>query len=466
MSLTSHSILLITERAASGTPLQAALNQIGIREVFMAHSYRDALEIGLKECPHLIVFESDLQDGGAIGLLKKFRAETFFDKTPIVIIRKPTREELLEIVKLKVAAVLAKPLEIQGFIEKVKSIFDTMGDGSPYGIKGTEIPGGQSTSIRFQATVVGRDDKHLICQSTLTLAEGGNFLISPSDAALPPIIAVSAGSMKTGNDKESNLFGLTNLLGKGRTWVMQMPPIKPAVPMARRVLFYENSKERLEQLREILSFHEVEIEAVDSLQRLAQTFMRSPDDYKVIYLCETPIGSAAIPWDKAIQGIPEPKRPIQVISTSAMQSKSRSDVIWLRKPFTVDQMVETFEVAFAQRAPGAAPGNMDKTMKEIPCSYIVKGQILTVDESGGLLELEAPATANAQVFIDHVKFKSNDKTHQVRIVQCINSPTNPKMWQARFSTVAPGSSKGNSWRQLKPIFVPEGAAGPAAATAT
>lgn len=465
MSLTSHNVLIITDRPQSATQLQATLNQIGIRDVFLAHSYRDAMDIALRECPHLLIFDGDLPDGAAIGLIKKFRAEAFFDRTPIIVIRKPTREELLEIVKLKVAAVLNKPVEVQSFNEKVKAIFDNMGEFSPYGIKGPDIPGGQATTIRFQASVVGRDDKHLICQSQLSLNEGGNLLIAPVDQVMPPVIVISAGTVKATAEKESNLFGLSNMVGKGRSWVMQLPAIKPTSNVPRRVLFFENSKERLEQMRDILSFHEIEIEAVDSLQRLAQTFMRSPEEFKVVYMCEMPIASAAIPWDKAITSIPEGKRPVQIVATSAQAPKPRPDLIWIKKPFMVDQLIESFEVAFAQKAQGSSPAMLEKSIKEIPCNYIVKGQILSVDESGGVLELEAPPSSNVQLFIDHPKFKGNEKTHLVRIVECIASPVNPKMWCARFSTVAPGSAKGTLWRQIKPVFAnTEAAAAPAAAT--
>lgn len=467
MSLASHSVLIITDRPQSVATFRACLSQIGIKEVFAAHSFREVLETASKECPHLFIFDSDLPDGSAISLLKKLRAGTFFEKTPVIMIRKPTKEELVEIVKLKVTAILAKPVETNALMEKCKAIFGALGHLSPYGFKGTDIPGGHTTTFRFNAAIVGRDENHLICQSSLSLVDGGAFLISPTDTALAPLMAISSGSVKAG-DKESNLFALGNIMGKGRTWVSQMAPLKPAVTLPRKVLVYENSKDRAEQLKEILNFHEIDCETVDTMQRLAQRFSGNPDDYKVVYLCETPVGAIAIPWDKAITAIPEPKRPSQVIATSAAALKARPDINWLRKPFTVDQLIENIEVALTQRGNAAAPqGQMwDKSAaKEIPCNYLVKGQIISVDETGGVLELEAPATANAQMFIDHPLFKTNEKIHQVRITYCTPSAVNSKAWHARFSMIDAGMSRGTFWRALRIQFAPKPAEA-AAPTAT
>lgn len=91
------------------------------------------------------------------------------------------------------------------------------------------------------------------------------------------------------------------MIGKGRTWVMDCTHQIRRGPCLVACIF-ESQKERAAQMRDILSFHEIEIEVVDSIQRLAQAYLRAPDEVKVVYLCEMAVGSAAIPGTRPLDG--------------------------------------------------------------------------------------------------------------------------------------------------------------------
>lgn len=449
MTVTLHSILIICEKPQSVNIVRNALPKNGLGNVTAAHSYQDAMKAMLNECPHLIIFESDLSDGPAIGLLKKVRAEPLFAKTPIIFIRKASKEELADLIANKVSAIISKPFEAKALEDKVTAVFNSLGYNSPYGIKGNELLAGETSTFKVSASVIGRDDNHLICQSALALGEGSKFMITPSDAALEPIFGVAVGSAQSTAEKSSNMFSLSSLLGKGRNWVMKLSPVSYATQQQRKIIVMDSDKNRLSEICKIMEFHKMEVEPADSVQKLCNVFSRAPDSFSAVFMTEALLGASAIPWDKAVSAAPEQNRPHQIVGTSSRNSISKGKVHYLVKPFGVEQIMETIEMAVAQKAQSNTPGVFDKNVKEIPVQYVVKGRLLSVDEAGGVIEVDIQPSANATLAIEHPNLEGMEKLQTARVVSFARSEQNPQRWNVRLSTLAAGSSKGLFWKPLQ-----------------
>ncbi len=472
--LTAHTVVVCVDKHERGIPLQQLLQKLGYRAVVTASMY-DALKVISQEMPHLVVCEALLSDGNAGNLYDRLQQNATLKRTPVLVnVLKKSKEELVPLQGRKVAGILVGPLQPAAFVAKVKEIFDKHDDSSPHFVYASNLSMTQDVTLSLQAQVMGCANGHLVSKSATEVDSAAALVCLPENSSLGPVL-MGMGSNLADSDGYYNLFPVSRIKGKGRKWVAELPEIEltsaaeagPSAP--RKVLFFDPNPERFKQFKDILSGYEMELIGAHTMQQAAAYLKRDPKSFGCAYLHELVLDATSAAWREAYNSIPANDRPVLVVGTSNIKARSTVETRYLKRPFGVGVLVETIEAAFER---GDAMTNMMQSSTNkanIPVSYQAPAKLLGLDETGGILQLRFPIVKGSKVYLLHRELKTMWGDISVSIVSTGPVPEKPDVWQARFETVAAGTSKAKYWEKVVKFLdehrIEESAPTPTSATA-
>lgn len=443
-SFSEHSCLVVTDREQSAKTISMTLIKAGIKRFAGAYSMRELDAQMQRELPHFVFFESDLPDASCMAMIRKLKSDTIMSKAIVLISRKPTKEEILELVKLKVAGIFPKPLEPTALIEKVKSLVTALQGRSPYGL--FSLQGMGPSMLAISAEVTGMVDSFLAVQAPIEWGARQRYSIRPKEPSLPQIL-VSLSSVVAGMEKAPclNLFDINRLVGKGRDWVNKLGPVTLAGKPSRRVVYQDSVRERGAQVKDLLEREKIQVELVDSVAALARTYFSAPDDFDCVVMIEPPLSAAAIAWEKAVKDCPENKRPVQIIATTALNPTQKPGVLWLHKPFGLDKLIEMIEGAILQGQGAAfkAPEN------SIPCDYLVPVKITGVDECGIVVQSPVSLAIQHELVFPQKILTEIGYPEKFKIINSVFVEGGAECWLLRL---APADQSLNRFKFWKPYF--------------
>lgn len=468
--LIDHCCMVITKKQNQAV-IEKTLKALGISNILVPQSFHEANELALQELPHLFVLESDLADCTTMMVLKKIKEDKIFEKAIFVVVRKFSREEILDCVNLKVAAMLQQPLDPNALLAKLKALVVGLKGQSPYRADAAQLPGGTNLSVKIPGKISSVQGDFFTVEAGMEIPSGKQITLRPNDADKAPIRVTSAGSSDADPSRPQTkniLFSFESASGKGREWLLQLKSARPVAKEKRSVLILETNAQRGSQFVEMLSFYDIEATHVPTYEKLRRVHESQKQKYRVIYLCEPPIHASGISWDKYASALRPQDRPIQLIATTSHSPAKKPGVVWMTMPFGLDILVERFEGAFAQLQSddaGAGASGAER-VSDVALSISYFADLISVDENGALFDSPFNLPLNSRIQLTHPALALIELTKNVRVAAAKALDAAGTKFRIRLSNQDGKSSRGRYWKpvidKLTPVLVEAPAEAPAA----
>ena len=451
-TIVEHSCMVITKKQ-NLLILEKVLDSVGVTKIIAPNSQREALDLAMQELPHLFIFESDLPDASTMAILKKIRSEPMFAPAFSIVVRKFTREEIMQCMELKVAGMLQQPLDPAALAQKIKAILVSLKGLSPYHRNPEDFPGGKITAIRVTGRISSTQEEFFTVEAGLIVPAGKQISLRPADPTKAPI-KVSGAGMADNDDAQpqrSILFSYESATGKGREWLLGLKSQAPQRSIKRSLLVYESQSDRGQQLKKMLAFYELDAQVVTSFEKLRMMHESSKDKYKVVYLCEPPMHASGISWDKYCAALQPHERPLHIIATTSQSPVKRPNTTWMRMPFGLDLLVDQIEAAFAQltlstnttsSSGGTTPGG------DVAVSMNFFADLVAIDELGAIIDSPYELPLNARIHLTHPSLALIDLSKNLRIAALRRMDAAGTKFRARITNQEGQVSVGRYWKPL------------------
>jgi DNA-binding response OmpR family regulator len=443
MSVTKYHALLISDKTAAQNLMNIFLKEAGIAGFTTAQSMREAITIASKELPHVIVCYDDLPDATGIQVVEAIRKVQILDKALIFVMRNSTQAEIMQLMKLRIAALGPKDTNPNAFIEKVKQKLTLLHGISPYSIRGEELQGGSQVVVRANTKILGRHEGHVVCSSQIEARSGTMLSIQPGEAGSAPFAVTFTGTSSTTKTAEGheNLFSMSEIVGKGRQWLQEnLPSLDNSTSGShKKLLVLDGKPDRSTTLSRAISIHNVEVEAVADFGSLITKYQASPQTYGAVLFMDPPDAVTAAPWDKTKLTLPPDKKPIELVATLSSKSVQKPNTIWLQKPFSLDLVVQSFKAAVASQHKSLDVKSI--ATKQVSAQYIVQAKITSLDELGGILQAPFLPEAGTELELDNPFLNKISLFRKVKVLIAETLPTNQKMSFVRFQVLDAGFTK-------------------------
>lgn len=446
-----HTCMVVTKKQ-NLLVIEKVLRAAGVNNIFSPNSLREVTELAIQEMPHLFILESDLPDASTMTVLKKIKADPIFQAAQFIVIRKFTREEVMQCMELKVPGMLQQPLDANALAQKLKIIIANLKGLSPYRKDPEYLPGGKNTSIRVAGKISSTQDDFFTVDAGIIIPGGKQISLRPIDPNKTPVRVMSAGMADTDETKAQRniLFSYESATGRGREWLIALKSERPTKPQKRSVLLYEASIDRGNQLKKMLAFYEIDVTCVNSFDKLRLSHEAQKEKHRVVYLSEPPIHASGLGWEKYATSLLSGDRPVQIIATTSQNQVKRPNTIWMKMPFGLDTLVEQFEAAFAQLSLQSSPGasqSLDKT-SDIGLNMTFFADLVAIDEHGALLDSPFEFPLNSRIHLTHPALAMIELNKNLRVSATRRMDAAGTKFRARVTTQEGNISIGRYWKPL------------------
>ncbi len=457
-------MVVCVQKKERAIPIQAVLQKMGVKTI-VCQGLSDALKEIQTHMPHLIYSEALLGDGNAGMLFDKMKVDPLLNHAPIIVqVIQKSKEELIPLKGRTFAGLLAGPFNPTALAAKVKDVLKSHGGGSPYAAELSRYNVSSDCLLSLNGIILGSSGGQIVLKSNIEIDSGASFVLVPVNRTMAPVLLKMGTNLKNGEDV-LNLFPTSRAKGKGMEWVLKLPDFDVASGGAaaakpktkRRVLFQDPSAERANQMKQILSGYDIELVHCVNLQLAASALKREPDGFGCVFLYELMSGGSGAAWTEAYNSVEASKRPNVVVGTSSLNAKSTATTRYIKRPFGMGVFIQTLEAAFERGASIAKSAEVASA--SIEAEYQAPVKLVAFDETGGVVQLKFPIVAGSVIALKHDSLKdlwSSDC--KVKIAASGVFPDRPDTWQARFESVAVGTSKAKYMQKvvqfLKPLEKP------------
>jgi two-component system chemotaxis response regulator CheY len=116
-------VLVVDDTSTSRMLIRDGLEQMGVRNIFLAHDGEQALQFMMKTPAHLIISDVNMPKLDGLGLLKAVREYTPTRKVPFIILTGRSERAVLEnAVKLGVNNYLTKPFTVPALKKALEAV--------------------------------------------------------------------------------------------------------------------------------------------------------------------------------------------------------------------------------------------------------------------------------------------------------------------------------------------------------
>lgn len=465
MSVTKHHALLVSDKTAAQNLMNIFLKEAGIAGFTTAQSLREAVAVASKELPHIIICYDDLPDATGIQVVEALRKVPILEKALIFVMRNSSQTEIMQLMKLKIAALGPKDTNPNAFIEKLKQKLTLMHGISPYSIRGEELAAGSQVTVRTNTKILGRHQDHVVCSSHIEARAGTMLSIQPSQVGSAPFAVTFSGANTGGksSDGNENLFSLNEVVGKGRQWLLENLPVIESNDNGpkKKLLVIDAKPDRVQMFAKAISIHNIDTEYVSDFSTLISKYQSSALTYGAILHMDPPDPVGSAPWEKTKQALPPGKKPIELVATLSSKSAPLANIIWMQKPFSLDSVVHSFKAALASQHKTLDAQAL--ATKQLSAQYIVQAKIIALDELGGILQTPFLPSVGTELELEGAFFEKVPIFKKVKVVAAEPTTANPKVGFARFQVLDAGFTKEKLYTLLLKTLQESKASAPATA---
>lgn len=448
--LTQHTIVLCLDKQERAITLEAVLKKHF--RVISTFGMYDALKYAEQEIPHLIISDALLVDGNAGTLHDRLAQNAMLKNTPIMVLApKKTKEQLATLTGRKFAGSLLGPFDSNMFLNKVQKILSARGYLSPHFVSFENLVVSRHVTLSAKATALGRMGECIIYRSENEVDAKAIMVCVPSEKDKNPVLLSMGSTLVKGNDVY-NIFPLNRIRGRGRAWVEKLPLIHSVNDFEgkprRRVVFFDPDGKRAEQFTKILQGYSIELIHAPTLQVAVTHIQRENAHLGCSYFYELTTQQLALVCE-TMQKLPENARHPILVGTTSLSMGSTPDVRYIRKPFGLGVIVEMMESAFQTHSDVAtvlgatSVANMD-------VDFQMLAQIVGLDETGGILEVNFPVVKGTKIRLNHPKLTEVWGNASMAQITAIVQPE-PSLWLIRFESIG-SENKTKYWQRVKVIL--------------
>lgn len=455
--ITQHSIVLCVDKRERGMVLENLLRKKGFK-IDTVLSLYDALKVVSQDMPHLVICDSILSDGTAGTLYDRMQQHPMLKNTPImVLVAKKTREQLTPLTGRKFAGFLLGQFDGGALMAKIAEVTSTNKDLSPYFVPFTREGMKGEFTISVDASAMGLSGEQVIYRSTSEVDPAAALVCVPSDAGFPPVLLKMGTNIVKGEDVY-NLFPLARIRGKGRKWISELPSVDLEAQgndedaealIMTRVVFFDPNQKRFEQFKEVLSGYNIDLIHAPTFQKAVQLMQRDSGSLGCVYFQEL-TGANGSTLKECLDKLPADSRPPIIVGTSSLNTRSTTEIRYIKKPFGLGILVEAMESAFK------AAGDLGEGLAgaheaaNLECNYQAPAKLIGLDETGGIIELKFPVVKGNRIKLDHPflqKIWENDVLAEITATASLEDK--PDVWQVRFEAVSAKGNKVKYWQMVE-----------------
>ena len=445
-SLTKHLVLIVVEKKPRALLMQNVLERMGHKSN-IALSLYDALQSIQQELPHVVISESNFQDGNAAILFDRIKEIPHLQNIPILLyLTTKSKEELKKLVKKKFSGILLAKLDPKTFIEKISASFENFNNLSPYFIDFNEQEIEPEINITIQAKVIGKSNNFIITTSHTELDQTAEFNCSAADSSFEKCILSKASNLKN-DDEFYNLFPVNRISGKGRRWLINVPELIPGSEVKERNIYYVSEKqENHDEFIPFLKSKRFRTTYFSDIPSAQAEIKKSDPKIDCIFIEEPNSKEKTASWESLYNElIAESKCPL-LVSTYAKGKRSSPYIRYIQYPFGLGFFFEALN-AGCQKAQELSDAYMQSSYSGIDVQFQTSGKILALDEKGGVIELKFPILPGGEIIIDHEFLqKVWEENNSVTIKSISRSPDRMvNSLQIRFEKSMSGTSLSKSW---------------------
>ena len=448
-ALVEHTCMVVAKKSSMAV-IEKTLSSLGISKIVAPNSFREVTELALQELPHIFILESDLADCSMMMILNKIKQDPLFAPAQFILVKKFSREEILQCVEAKVQGMLQQPLDPAALLQKLKTLLIGLKGLSPYRMAPELLPGGKNVSIKVTGKISGIQGDFFTVEAGAIIPSGKQITLRPNDPDKVPLRVTSAGPADSDDSKplRSILFSKESATGKGREWLFAVAPAPVQKTGKRQILLYESNIERGMQFQKMLAFYDIEAMLAPNFDKLKLVHEAHKDRYKIIYLCEPPIHASGISWEKYTAAFTSAERPLQIVATTSQNPMKKPGVTWMKMPFGLDNLVEQFEAAFVQTSlqGGAAPGSTK--VEDVPLTISFFADLVSIDETGALLDSSFEFPVNSRLSLTHPALTLIELSKNVRVAGVKRLDAAGTKFRVRLSNQEGQVSIGRYWKPI------------------
>lgn len=424
-----HTIVLVLDKKDRSIALTKILKKEGYR-IFAVSSLYEALRVIDQEMPHLVISDAILTDGTVGNLFDRLQSHPVLSSTPILsLVAEKTKEQLTPLKGRKFAGFILGKFDSKTLLNKVKEVLTTHCVISPYFLDLNE-DSASSLNLFVEATALGLSGDQVVYESESEIDSAASLVCLPEDSSKSPAL-LKMGSNIIYDNTIYNLFPLSRVKGKGRSWISELPNISISCELdvtQKRVLFFDPNQRRFEQFQEVLLGYGIELVHMSSMQAVASYICGDISNIDCIYLDELASDSGSIALKENLLKIDPNKRPVVIAGTSSLNARSTAEIRYIHKPFGLGILVEMIEAASMPKSV------LSEQVANLAVTYQAQGKILGLDETGGVLQIKFPMPKGSVVHLDHEFLKELWDGHsRVTIEEVAPLPQNSQVWQAKFT---------------------------------
>lgn len=457
--ITTHTIVLCVDKRERGLVLETLLKKKGFAVVTVLSLY-EALKTIQQEMPHLIICDSILSDGTAGTVYDRLKQHPMLKNTPIlVLVAKKTREQLTPLTGRKFAGFLLGQFDGAALMAKISEILSTNDDLSPYFVPFREVGGNKAEfNISVDAMVMGLSGEQVIYRSMTEVDGAASLVCVPQDSKYEPILLKMGTNVSRGEDV-FNLFPLSRIRGKGRKWIQGLPSVDLEGPEEEeeeakiwRVVFFDPNQKRFDQFKEVLAGYSIDLIHASSMQKATQLMVRDAKGLGCVYFHELTGASTAVVKD-ILGKLPEGERPTVIVGTSSLNTRSTTDMRYIKKPFGLGILVDMMESAFKSNNESSEAYSKAQDAANYECDYKAPARLVGLDETGGIIQLKFPVVVGNRLKLDHpflAQIWEGDILAEITHLAAL--PNKPDVWQARFVAVSSKGNKVKYWEKVEKVL--------------
>ena len=370
-------------------------------EVTFALGRTDCLRLVQQELPHIVVCESELQDGTAIDVFDAIRKNPLFKAIPVVALAaRRSKEEIGRLGQRAFAEVMNEEVSgstLNKLVVRMDGLLPIAKRGmSPYFCyaPGLESDKRVELNASLEAEVLGQMGSQLVVSTMSELDLSGSIEFRPRRTSPSAPLELSCGVAHKTKHGILNLFPIHRTTGTGRNWALNVNKIggpsgpgQSPVPMRKLgpILVIDPTGLQSVKVAETLTRYGVTATSV-SLNELEANDGKMVSTASVLLFTEMDGEVAKMAWRSAWLKLGYEQRPVIVSLTGSIAPKSQPKLQFLQKPVPLGRLIDTIEAATTQASAVLGQFRPADRPQPFPVFFGTSGRLIGIDEAAAYVE--------------------------------------------------------------------------------
>lgn len=370
-------------------------------EVIFALGRTDCLRLVQQELPHIVLCESELQDGTAIDVFEGIRKNPLFKSIPVVALAaRRSKDEIGRLGQKAFAEVMNEEISgssLKKLVLRLDGLLPTAKRGmSPYFCR---IPNHESDkrvelTASLEAEVLGIMGSQLVVSTASELDLSGPIEFRPRRASPSTPLELSGGVAHKSPHGILNLFPIHRTTGPGRNWALNVSKIGGSngpgqSPVSLRkpgpIVVIDPTGLQSVKLAETLTRYGITATSA-SLNELEVSDGKMVSSASVLLFTEMDGVVAKMAWRSAWLKLGYEQRPVIISLTGSIAPKSQPKLQFIQKPVPLGRLIDTIEAATTQASAVLGQFRPADRPQPFPVFFGTSGRLIGIDEAAAYVE--------------------------------------------------------------------------------